>query len=121
MAVRFLTLDVPDAIRRLNEASERVWARLDYKLNTGVHMTDRASRLARARGYLSYPGRSYVWQSGDVTDFDLGMTEGRTAVLAVGSNRAPSVSIKSTSANTKCRFRSSMRASKISISSMQRI
>ena len=54
-------------------------------------MTDRASRLARARGYpYPYPGRSYVWQSGDVTDFDLGMTEGRTAVLAVGSNRAPS-------------------------------
>ena len=24
-----LTLDVPDAVRRLNEASERVWARLD--------------------------------------------------------------------------------------------
>jgi hypothetical protein len=23
-----LTLDVPDAVRRLNEASERVWARL---------------------------------------------------------------------------------------------
>ncbi|MEC9185370.1 MAG: hypothetical protein VX930_13935, partial [Pseudomonadota bacterium] len=54
-------------------------------------MTDRASRLARARGYpYPYPGRSYVWQSGDVTDFDLGLTEGRTAVLAVGSNRAPS-------------------------------
>ena len=54
-------------------------------------MTDRAPRLARARGYpYPYPGRSYVWQSGDVTDFDLGMTEGRTAVLAVGSNRAPS-------------------------------
>ena len=24
-----LTLDVPDAVRRLNKASERVWARLD--------------------------------------------------------------------------------------------
>ena len=54
-------------------------------------MTDRAARLARARGYpYPYPGRSYVWQRGVVVDFDLRLTEGRTAVLAVGSNRAPS-------------------------------
>ena len=54
-------------------------------------MTDRAARLARARGYpYPYPGRSYLWRNGAVEDFDLAETAGRTAVLAVGSNRAPS-------------------------------
>jgi len=53
-------------------------------------MTDRTDRLARARGYpYPYPGRSYIWRAGEVSDFDLAETEGRTAVLAVGSNRAP--------------------------------
>ena len=54
-------------------------------------MTDRLARLARARGYpYPYPGRSFTWRSGNVAEFALGETKGRTAVLAVGSNRAPS-------------------------------
>lgn len=53
-------------------------------------MTDRVERLARARGYpYPYPGRSYTWREGEVSPFDPRETEGRTAVLAVGSNRAP--------------------------------
>jgi hypothetical protein len=53
-------------------------------------MTDRTARLARARSYpYPYPGRSYIWRAGEVLNFDLAETEGRTAVLAVGSNRAP--------------------------------
>lgn len=53
-------------------------------------MTDHEAQLARACGYFYfYPGQSYLWRDGEVTDFDLQETEGRTAVLAVGSNRAP--------------------------------
>jgi hypothetical protein len=53
-------------------------------------MTDRAAKLARARGYpYPYPGRSYLWHGGDILNFDPAAKDGRTAVLAVGSNRAP--------------------------------
>jgi len=53
-------------------------------------MTNRDEKLARARGYpYPYPGRSYTWRNGEVTEFDPPTREGRTAVLAVGSNRAP--------------------------------
>ena len=54
-------------------------------------MSDRSVRLARARGYpYSYPGHSFVWLNDEVTEFNFKETNGRTAVLAVGSNRAPS-------------------------------
>tara|TARA_B100001123_G_scaffold110607_1_gene128727 strand:+ start:651 stop:1370 length:720 start_codon:yes stop_codon:yes gene_type:complete len=53
-------------------------------------MTNQDERLTRARGYpYPYPGHSYIWRNGEVTDFELQATTGRTAVLAVGSNRAP--------------------------------
>jgi len=53
-------------------------------------MTNQDERLTRARGYpYPYPGRSYIWRNGEVTDFEPQATAGRAAVLAVGSNRAP--------------------------------
>jgi hypothetical protein len=53
-------------------------------------MTDTAAKLARARDYpYPYPGRSYTWRSGRVDAFDRNEIRDRTAVLAVGSNRAP--------------------------------
>ena len=53
-------------------------------------MADRTAKLERARGYpYPYPGHSYIWRAGEVFNFDQAETEGRTAVLAVGSNRAP--------------------------------
>jgi hypothetical protein len=58
-------------------------------------MADPSAILARARDYpYALTGRSYVW-SGTQTDpmhvdaFDPVMTEGRTPVLAVGSNQSP--------------------------------
>ena len=58
-------------------------------------MSDSAAKLDRARGYpYDLPGRSYVWR-GDGRDplavdhFDPALTEGRTPVLAVGSNQSP--------------------------------
>ena len=63
----------------------------------------------------------HMFGRGDVTDFDLSMTEGRTAVLAVGSNRAPSRLDQKYIGKYEVPIRSSMRASRISISSTQRI
>ncbi len=58
-------------------------------------MSDPNDILARAREYpYALPGRSYIW-SGTQADpmhveaFDPTMTEGRTPVLAVGSNQSP--------------------------------
>ncbi|MCG8547044.1 MAG: hypothetical protein MJE12_22840 [Alphaproteobacteria bacterium] len=58
-------------------------------------MSDSTAKLDRARGYpYELPGRSYVWR-GDgrdprvVDQFDPALTEGRTPVLAVGSNQSP--------------------------------
>lgn len=53
-------------------------------------MADRLADLERARGYpYPYPGRSFTWNEGSVEAFDPRSTEGRTPVLAVGSNRSP--------------------------------
>jgi hypothetical protein len=55
----------------------------------------KAARLARARDYPYFvPDRSYMWQAGQpdamaVTAFDPALAEGRTPVLAVGSNQSP--------------------------------
>ncbi len=51
---------------------------------------DRAARLALARGYpYPAPDGSYTWADGRVAAFDPRPRAGRTAVLAVGSNRSP--------------------------------
>ena len=51
---------------------------------------DRAGRLALARGYpYPAPAGSYTWVDGRVVPFDPALRAGRTAVLALGSNRAP--------------------------------
>lgn len=58
-------------------------------------MPDRSAKLSRARDYpYTLPGASYVWRGGradpmDVDAFDVAMTDGRTPVLAVGSNQSP--------------------------------
>jgi hypothetical protein len=52
--------------------------------------SDRHAALARARGYpYPIPERSYHWRKSQVHDFDPARTEGRTPVLAVGSNQSP--------------------------------
>lgn len=51
---------------------------------------DRSARLALARGYpYPAPAGSYVWIDGQVAPFDPALAAGRTAVLALGSNRSP--------------------------------
>lgn len=58
-------------------------------------MTDSAAKLTRARDYpYALPGRSYIWRGSgqdplEVDHFDAALTEGRTGVLAVGSNQSP--------------------------------
>lgn len=53
-------------------------------------LTDRVAALARAREYpYLLPDRSYHWRGGAAQDFDPAKREGRTAVLAVGSNQSP--------------------------------
>jgi hypothetical protein len=58
-------------------------------------MSDRIAKLARARDYPYHlPERSYVWWGGrddplHIDEFDPALTEGRTPVLAVGSNQSP--------------------------------
>lgn len=52
--------------------------------------SDRQAALARARGYpYAIPDRSYHWRGGAVHDFNPARREGRTPVLAVGSNQSP--------------------------------
>jgi hypothetical protein len=52
--------------------------------------SDRQAALARARGYpYPIPERSYHWRGGRAHAFDPAATEGRTPVLAVGSNQSP--------------------------------
>jgi hypothetical protein len=52
--------------------------------------SDRQAALARARGYpYPIPDRSYHWREGNTHEFDPRETEGRTPVLAVGSNQSP--------------------------------
>jgi hypothetical protein len=52
--------------------------------------SDRQAALERARGYpYAIPDRSYHWHGGKIDAFDPAKTEGRTAVLAVGSNQSP--------------------------------
>jgi hypothetical protein len=51
---------------------------------------DDAERLSRARGYpYAYPFDSYLWRDGAVLPFEPVLRDGRTPVLAFGSNRAP--------------------------------
>lgn len=51
---------------------------------------DDQERLDRARGYpYAYPEGSYLWRDGSIGAFDPAEREGRTPVLAFGSNRAP--------------------------------
>lgn len=51
---------------------------------------DRASVLERARGYpYVFPRRSFIYEHGAERPFDRGATEGRTPVLAFGSNQSP--------------------------------
>ncbi len=58
-------------------------------------MADPDDILARARDYpYALPGRSYIWTGTQadpmhVDAFDPAMTDGRTPVLAVGSNQSP--------------------------------
>ena len=52
--------------------------------------SNRQAALTRARSYpYAIPGCSYHWQGGEVQPFDFAKTEGRTPVLAVGSNQSP--------------------------------
>lgn len=52
--------------------------------------SDRQAALARARGYpYAIPDRSYHWCGGEVHGFEPAKSEGRTPVLAVGSNQSP--------------------------------
>ncbi len=52
--------------------------------------SDRQAALARARGYpYPIPDRSYHWREGRTHEFHSSVTEGRTPVLAVGSNQSP--------------------------------
>lgn len=53
-------------------------------------LSDRVAALARAREYpYLLPDRSYHWRGGQAHEFDPSKREGRTAVLAVGSNQSP--------------------------------
>jgi len=53
-------------------------------------MSDHNDRLSRARGYpYPIPEGSYLWRGGEVLPFDPAKREGRTAVLAIGSNQSP--------------------------------
>ena len=58
-------------------------------------MSDRSAILSRARDYpYALPDRSYLWMGEredpmHIEPFDPSMTEGRTPVLAVGSNQSP--------------------------------
>jgi hypothetical protein len=58
-------------------------------------MHDRTAKLSRARDYPYHlPERSYVWRGErddplHIDPFDPALTEGRTPVLAVGSNQSP--------------------------------
>lgn len=46
--------------------------------------------LDRARGYpYPFPRESFVWSDGEELPFDPGLREGRTPVLAFGSNQSP--------------------------------
>ncbi len=52
--------------------------------------SDCEAALARARGYpYPIPNRSYHWRDSGTHEFDPRVTEGRTPVLAVGSNQSP--------------------------------
>lgn len=52
--------------------------------------SDKQAALDRARGYpYLIPERSYHWRESQAHDFDPALTEGRTPVLAVGSNQSP--------------------------------
>lgn len=52
--------------------------------------SDRHAALARARGYpYPIPEHSYHWRESQAHDFDPARIEGRTPVLAVGSNQSP--------------------------------
>lgn len=53
-------------------------------------MTEDRDILTRARGYpYDYPRTSFLFRDGDIQPFDPAATEGRTPVLAFGSNQAP--------------------------------
>ncbi len=60
-----------------------------------ISAEDISARLARARDYPYFvPDRSYTWRGGQsdamaVSPFDPALAEGRTPVLAVGSNQSP--------------------------------
>lgn len=52
--------------------------------------SDRDAALVRARGYpYLILDRSYHWRAGEAYPFEPATTEGRTPVLAVGSNQSP--------------------------------
>lgn len=53
-------------------------------------MDERHDILHRARAYpYDYPRRSFIFQDGKTAVFDMTLTEGRTPVLAFGSNQSP--------------------------------
>jgi hypothetical protein len=53
-------------------------------------MPERAAKLERARGYpYAIPEGSYMWKGGAVALFDPATRDGRTPVLAIGSNQSP--------------------------------
>lgn len=53
-------------------------------------MPGKTDKLTRARGYpYPIPEGSYLWRGGAVAPFDPHAREGRTPVLAIGSNQAP--------------------------------
>lgn len=53
-------------------------------------MPERTAKLERARGYpYPIPEGSYLWRRGEVAPFDPHCREGRTPVLAIGSNQSP--------------------------------
>lgn len=53
-------------------------------------MPEKTDKLSRARGYpYPIPEGSYLWRGGAVAPFDPHAREGRTPVLAIGSNQSP--------------------------------
>jgi hypothetical protein len=53
-------------------------------------MPERAAKLERARSYpYAIPDGSYNWKGGAIAAFDPAALEGRTPVLAIGSNQSP--------------------------------
>ncbi|UCH73746.1 MAG: hypothetical protein JSU82_15685 [Rhodospirillales bacterium] len=53
-------------------------------------MPERTAKLNRARGYpYAIPPGSFTWRGGSVAPFEPGACDGRTPVLAVGSNQSP--------------------------------